>query len=213
MKDRTEFIDALVSDAEPTGRYWSPAALALFWFVGSWIFVVSATLVVAALRPGALGQLLTSERCAIEMLAGLLAGGVAIRAGVMLGFPRPAPVLRMPMAAVGMLMLWLGLQLCGLWAPALEPSMLGKREFCAYETFLYGTPPMLAGLLILRSRASFNRVWTGGLIGATAGAVPGLLMQLACMYVPEHILVFHLGPAAVLAAVGAALGPLILRRI
>lgn len=91
--------------------------------------------------------------------------------------------------------------------------MLGKREFCAYETFLYGTPPMLAGLLILRSRASFNRVWTGGLIGAAAGAVPGLLMQLACMYVPEHILVFHLGPAVVLAAVGAALGPLILRRI
>ena len=49
--------------------------------------------------------------------------------------------------------------------------------------------------------------------GAAAGAIPGLIMQFACMYVPSHILAFHVGPIAVLALLGAVLGPLLLRRI
>lgn len=33
------------------------------------------------------------------------------------------------------------------------------------------------------------------------------------VYGPQHILVFHLGPVAILALIGAPLGPMVLRRI
>jgi len=48
---------------------------------------------------------------------------------------------------------------------------------------------------------------------AETGLILGLLMQLACMYLPEHALTHHVAPVAVLAALGAVLGPLVLRRI
>jgi hypothetical protein len=49
--------------------------------------------------------------------------------------------------------------------------------------------------------------------GAAAGAIPGLLMQLACLYIPSHVLIFHLAPALALALVGSLAGRLLLRRI
>jgi hypothetical protein len=38
-------------------------------------------------------------------------------------------------------------------------------------------------------------------------------MQLACLYIPSHILIFHLAPALALALVGALAGRLLLRHI
>jgi hypothetical protein len=53
---------------------------------------------------------------------------------------------------------------------------------------------------------------TGLLAGAAAAAIPAELMQFGCMYVPSHILAYHLGPIAVTAALGALLGPWALQR-
>ncbi len=88
--------------------------------------------------------------------------------------------------------------------------MLGKRPFCALEIVVWGLPPVLVGLWLLRRRAAFERAWTGALLGA---ALPGLLMQLACMYDPAHILLHHLLPIGALIALGAALAPRILQRV
>jgi hypothetical protein len=49
--------------------------------------------------------------------------------------------------------------------------------------------------------------------GAAAAAVPGLFMQLACMYDPAHILTHHLAPIGVVAALGGLLGLLVFRRL
>jgi hypothetical protein len=38
-------------------------------------------------------------------------------------------------------------------------------------------------------------------------------MQLACMYIPSHILTHHIAPAAALALLGGVAGCLLLRRI
>jgi hypothetical protein len=91
--------------------------------------------------------------------------------------------------------------------------MQGKREGCWMEVLLCGVPPLLLGLALLRRLAPLSRAWTGALLGAAAGALPGLLMQLACMYVPAHILSHHLAPIAVVAGTGALLGAVMLRRI
>jgi hypothetical protein len=50
-------------------------------------------------------------------------------------------------------------------------------------------------------------------LGAAAGALPGLMMQLACMYEASHTLAFHLGPIGLLALVGALLGRRLLNAI
>jgi len=213
MSSRDQLIEELVSELEPARRFPRPAVLVLLWLAGTWAFVCTLTLLVAPFRPGAFGQLASSPHFALETLTGFAAGAASIAAGVFLGFPAGARVRRWAGVAFGLLGTWLAAHVLALWVPALEPSMAGKRAACVFEVLLYGLPPLLAGLFLLRRYATFQRALAGLLVGAAAGAVPALLMQLACMYLPEHILVFHLGPNAVLAAVGAALGPLILRRV
>ena len=51
----------------------------------------------------------------------------------------------------------------------------------------------------------------GALLGLAAGSLPALMMQIACMYSPEHILAFHIGPALAVAGAGAALGAWLMR--
>jgi hypothetical protein len=213
VRDRANLIDDLVADDTPVDRYRSPDSLTLIWVLCTWSFVLTATLLIGPNRSGFIKHHHSSPHFAFETLVGLMAGIAAGRTGLLLGYPYPRVGRRQLGAALGLLACWIGLHVYGLWSPALEPSMLGKRATCVLEVLVYGTPPMLAGLMILRRRACFRRFSTGAWVGAAAGAVPGLLMQLACMYDPQHILAFHLGPVAVLAVIGAALGPLVLRRI
>lgn len=213
MRTRHGLIDWLESDLAPARRLAAADLVSTLWLAATWLFVVEATLWVAPLRPGAASQLVASPRFAFECLVGLGAGVSAICAALRLGLPRPTAWSSATVAALVLTALWVAAYVYGLRDPSLEPSMLGKRPGCALEVLAYGTPPLIAGLLLLRRRAALQRAWAGALVGAAAGAIPGLLMQLACMYAPDHILIYHLGPIALLAAVGAALGPLVLRRI
>jgi hypothetical protein len=78
---------------------------------------------------------------------------------------------------------------------------------------IYGAPILVVGLLLLRRLAPLGRWSTGVVAGAAAGSIPALLMQLACIYIPSHILFFHIAPAVVLTLLGSLLGRLLLRRI
>jgi hypothetical protein len=93
------------------------------------------------------------------------------------------------------------------------PGRSQRRWIAFLEVLLYGLPSLAVGLLLLRRLAPLERWSAGLLMGAAAGAMPGLLMQLGCMYVPAHILSHHLGPVVGLALLGALGGPLVLRRI
>ena len=212
MRPRDELIRELLAAPAPAA-YRSPAALAALWLAGAWIFVVAATRLAAPLRPGWAEQLAGSPHFAAESLLGLAAGLVSIGCGMLLGFPKRRAAWKRALPALVLLAVWGAAYLLALWHPAIAPSMLGKRPFCVFEVMLYGIPPMLAGLLLLRNKAAVARLWTGALVGAAAGAIPGLLMQVACMYLPSHILGFHIAPIAVVAALGAALGPVLLRRV
>jgi hypothetical protein len=211
VPSRADLIRELSRELRPAPRLRAPRHLALVWWLGAWVFVVAATLAVQPLRPGVLDQLLASPRFAGETLFGLLAGALAIGVAFALGIPgRPR---RWIALALGLLALWASLYVYGLVNPALEPSMLGKRQLCFAEVLLYGVPTLVAGLLLLRRLAPLERSSAGLVVGAAAGAMPGLLMQLACMYVPAHILAFHIAPAVAVALLGALAGPLLLRRI
>ena len=59
--------------------------------------------------------------------------------------------------------------------------MLGKRENCHLETLLLSLPLLAVGLAVLRRLAPLDRALSGAVLGAGAGAIPALLMQIACM--------------------------------
>jgi hypothetical protein len=190
-----------------------PNQLALLWLIGAWILVVAVTLAVQPMRPGFAGQLLASPRFAIETLLGLAAGGVAIRAAFALGIPGWGSPRRQIVLALALLAFWVSAYFYGLVNPALEPSMLGKRPHCFVEGLVYGVAILVAGLLLLRRLAPLGRWSAGFVIGAAAGAIPGLLMQLACIYIPSHILAYHIVPGLAVALLGTLAGRLLLRRI
>jgi hypothetical protein len=107
--------------------------------------------------------------------------------------------------------IWLASHIIGFAYPALEPSMLGKRPYCVFETLIYAIPPVLAGLWLARRRYVLRSSKTGALIGLAAGMMPALFMQLACMYEPSHIMTFHIVPGLAIAVPAALAGAWLLR--
>ena len=212
-RTREELIDELADDLTPTRGPRRVESLVAIWLVVSWLLVIGVTLWTAPLRENWLGQLLSSPRFLVECLLGLLAGGATIAGAFALGVPGPGRALRRLLLPLGLLGLWVGAYLLDLFLPALEPSPAGMRNGCTFQVVIYGLPPLLLGLAFLRRLAPLDRAWTGAVVGAAAGAIPALLMQLACMYVPEHILVHHLAPVLLLVALGAGLGAVVLRRV
>jgi hypothetical protein len=63
-----------------------------------------------------------------------------------------------------------------------------------------------------RRAAPLEPGWTGLVAGIAAGVLPALAMQLACVDAPLHALRLHLAPVLAVAAAGALLGRLTLRR-
>lgn len=185
----------------------------VLWWTASWIFVVAATVLMGPFRPDFSLQLRASPRFLVECLVGGAVTFAAARAALTLAVPGAATLLRGLAPALGLVAAWLGLNLYALSSPALEPSMVGKREYCFYETFAYSLAPMLALLVLLRRRAVLNRLWTGALAGLGAAAIPALVMQLACMVDPWHVLSHHLPPVALVAVLNAVLAWRFLARI
>jgi hypothetical protein len=213
VRSRNQLIGELSGELRPAPRLRGPRQLSLVWWVGAWLFVVAATLAVDPMRPGFAGQLLSSPRFAGETLFGILAGAFAIGVAFAAGIPGLGSPRRRIALALVLLAVWASAYLYGLVNPALEPSMAGKRRLCFVEVWLYGLPILIVALLLLRRLAPLGRFGAGFVTGAAAGAIPALLMQLACMYVPAHILTHHIAPGLALAFVGGMAGLRLLRRI
>jgi hypothetical protein len=183
------------------------------WLATSWLVVAAITLLTGEMRPGAGEQLLRSPRFLLECVLGLAAGGIGMYSALALAIPGRARWRRLVPFSLALVAVWVGAYVYGLYDPALEPSMLGKREHCHYETLVFSSVPFALGFLIVRRRAPLERAWVGLLVGVAAAAVPALMMQWACMYDPAHILRHHLLPIAFIAAAGAFAGRLGLVRL
>lgn len=210
-RSRDELIRSLAADAAPVRRLapWHWAALA--WLTASALFVALATFFTGPLRPGALEQLVSEPGFTLEAALGLLASALAIAGLARLRIPGLARARRGALPALVLLGAWLALQGFELLAQSSPPSTLGARALCWLQVFAFSAPPFAAALLLARRAAPFEREWTGLLAGLAAGALPALAMQLGCMDAPAHALVAHLGPALLVAGLGALLGRLALR--
>lgn len=198
-------IDKLTHDLTPVGSTTPTLRQAMLWWLGSWIYVAVLSWWVQPFRPGALGQLRANPQFAIETLIGLAAGLLV----ALLAFSQAVPGATrswLKPAAIVLTAIWIGGYLGGLAAPALVPSMDGKRALCFLEVAIHAALPLLTGWLLLRRGFFLTPQRTGLAIGAAAGMLPGLLMQLACLYQPAHILSHHIAPIAVTALSGWMLG-------
>ena len=211
MTDRENLIAALSSDLAPVKPIGRPEPWALVWLLASAAYVVAVIHAMGPIRPEAMEQLATSSRFVVEMLVGLAAIALvsiaAFRASV------PGLSSRATAIAGGVLMcLWIAGFIAGLENPALEPSMSGKRHYCFVETFIYALPPVLLAFLLLRRFYPMSVVGIAGSISLAAGMLPALYMQIACMYIPAHILAFHVLPGFAVAAAGGAVALVVVRR-
>ena len=204
-KDTQTLIQSLTADLKPMRprtAIWTPA---LIWLIFSWLYVIAITLHIGPLREGALQALTHSPHFALETFAGLIAGGLF----AVLAFAESIPGAQKKWLfwlALSAAVLWVGSYVIGLVAPALEPSRIGKRPHCVLEAYLYSGPPLILGYTLLFRRYPINSIRTGFFMGLSAGAIPALLMQISCMYMPAHILTHHIGPILPIAVLGGVLG-------
>lgn len=210
MPERSQLIDSLATAMRPLrpvrGLDWH----ALGWCVLALGLVAVAALAGGTLRAGVLEQLQDHPRFLLESLLGatgiVMAGVAAFRAAVPGALSR-----RFGVATVLVLAAWTLCYVIGLYSPALEPSMLGKRPGCVWETPLLALAPLLLALGYQRRLYPLHPAGAGALLGLAAGSLAALFMQFACMYEPRHILGFHLLPGIAVAPAGALLALLAAR--
>lgn len=209
--DREQLINKLATGiqiVEPVNTRRS----AIVWFGSSFLFVALLSWLTGPFRAGSGHQLLESIQFLIESSVGLMSIALLIYTAFELSIPSPKSLTKRLFWPLLALAVWIGFYIFGLIHPALEPSMLGKRDFCFYQTALYSLPLMVTALFWAKRQWPLHAASTGLLIGLAAGAIPAWIMQFACMYLPQHILTAHILPGLAMGPIGALLGVLILRR-
>ena len=211
MKTTDDLINELANDLEPVQPVKGITARSLSWLAGSTIFALLAIHWYGPIRPGAVQQLLDHPRFLLEIVF----GGATVIAMALAGFRAAIPGAlspRLTAIAWAMLAFWLVGYVVGMVSPALEPSMLGKRDHCVFETFLYGLPPALLGMILCARLYPLAPVATAMRIGLAACLVPALYMQIACMYDPVHALTLHMLPGMLVGVCCAGICWLRMRR-
>lgn len=209
---REDLIAELASTAapvRPVGRLTGPV---LVWLMVTSLLALGAMLLTGPFRSGAFQQLLVDPRRLCETLLGTGAVIALAVAAFNSAIPGRLSRVRQHGLPIFLLLVWIGAYLLAWMEPGAVHSMAGKRAHCWLEALLYGLPGLLLGCLALRRLFPLHGARSGLLFGLAAGAVPAVLMQLACMWEPGHILVFHILPGLLLGAVGAGLGAFLLHR-
>lgn len=204
MSSREQLIRQLSKDLNVVKTSIPVDLMAIGWFVLSFVYVIAVSHWLGPIRPDALTQLVTEPRFFVESAAGLLA--IAM---VALSAFRAAVPGRLSNRFAGfsffLLLLWISAYAVGLINPTLEPSMAGKREFCALQTALFALPPILLAFALTKRLYPLYPLHTTFSFSLAAGMMPALYMQIACMYIPAHILQHHILPGVIVGIVGAVL--------
>jgi len=210
-QSRESLIDDLVADLRPVRRPGRVAAMLAAWLVVAVVYSIVIIIATGPLRPGALYDLVRYPAFAGETLLAIAAIVALPLAALRSAIPGARRPLWLLLVASLPLALWVAVYVIGLWYPAHPVSELGNRDYCIWQAVLFSLPSFALILWIARRQFPLWPRATALLAGAAAAAIPAELMQFACMYVPRHILTHHLTPILVTAALGAAIGPWVLK--
>lgn len=195
-----QLIRELSEQLTPSPPRWPVLRVALLWLAVTIAYVTVTMVLIGPFRAGALTQLFDHPRFALENAAGFL----AIVFWALSAFSASVPgatAHRYLRVGFVLLLLWLANFFWGYLSPALEPSMFGKRPNCALEAYLYSVPPTIAAIWLQLRRYPLAPVRCAMYAATAAGMIPAVMMQLACMYAPTHILQHHVLPIAVVALI------------
>jgi len=209
-ESREKLIGDLVADLRPVGRPGRIMPLLAAWLAAAIPYTAAVLAATGPFRDGALHSLYSFPGFTVETAVAALAVWAIARMALLTGLPgavAPSRAMAWPALLVAV---WIGFYIVGFWHPVHPVSELGHRDHCYLQTQLFGLPTLAFMLWLARGLAPPWPALTGALAGAAAAAIPAEMMQFACMYEPEHILIYHLGPVAVTAALGAVLGPRVL---
>ncbi|MEH6591787.1 MAG: NrsF family protein [Halioglobus sp.] len=211
MNKQNSLIDSLASDLTPVRTVKSIDVMALVWLLLSAAYVVAVTHILGSARENATIQLINEPRFLMETLLGFSAITTTALAAFRAAIPG-ATRKRLVTLSIVLMVLWIANYVIGLAAPTLEPSMLGKRDHCFTETLLYALPPMFSALYLVRRLYPLRPMRTAIGFSLAAGMLPALYMQIACMYVPNHILMFHIIPGIMVVPIGVLSAYFLLNR-
>ncbi len=210
-RSRQNLINALAADLRVAPKRLPLAAVALLWGIVTVCWAAVSMSAMGPFRAGAFAQLLVNPQLSFESALGV----AAILAMTWYAFAQAVPGRASSIGALcaaGFTGAWIVIQLAALVHPALEPSMLGKRSDCTLEMLIYVLPPSLLGAWLIWRRFPLHAMRAGAALVAAASMAPALLMQFACMYIPQHIIVAHILPIPLFALTGALLALALTRR-
>lgn len=208
---RQDFINDLVGDLRPVRRPGRVGYALAAWLAIAIVYSVGIVVATGPLRPGALHDLVAYPAFAVETLLAVAAIFALPLAALLSSIPAAHRPVRLVFATLIPLGLWVGVYVVGLRFPAHPVSELGNRSYCIWQAVLFSLPSFALILWIARRQFPLWPRTTAFLAGTAAAAIPAELMQFACMYVPGHILTHHLTPMLITAALGALVGPFVLR--
>jgi len=209
---REQLINDLSADLKPVRSPGRTRARAAIWLVIATVYSTIVILASGRLRDGALVNLLEYPWFAVETIVAGSAVLALTIAALRLSIPSPRNPLLRTLPALVIAALWIGFYVVGFWQPAHPVSTLGVRDHCVLQGLFFSFPSMALLLYYARGLMPLWPRATGALAGAAAGAIPAAWMQLACMYIPSHILTHHMATVVLLAVIGALVGPVALQR-
>lgn len=209
---REDLIRRLVDDLRPVARPGCIGRMLSLWLVFAFAYSGFVVLATGPLREGALGNFVSRIPFALETLLAVTVIVFLAHAALRSSLPGAASLERQLAWPSVLAAAWAGVYLIGIWYPAHPVSTLGHRDHCFWQSVLFTLPSFVFMLVLARRLFPLRARLTGAFAGAAAAAVPGAMMQFACMYVPTHILTHHLSPVALATTVGALVGPVVLVR-
>lgn len=200
MIEKNKFIENLVIKYKPQ-RHWHPLWRTLFWLVLIFIINVFTIALIQPFRGHFLQELIEHKIFFIEVLSIF----VFLYSLVFWLFTSMVPgeklsKSKMLIGGFSFLVFALCLSL-GFIVPSPLETYEGARH-CVYEIIIYGSIGLISFCYFLRKMdfvLSTNRYFFMGLVSAL---VPGILMQIACMYTPMHALKWHYGPVLIIGSLG-----------
>ena len=210
MVKRALFIDGLAQDMQAI-KLTNIRKTSMLWLVVSFTFTVSLAYITGSYRSGIGNELLSSLQFLVESVVGIITIALLIYTAFDFSIPSAKPLFQRLLWPLTALATWVGFYMVGLVQPALEPLMSDKRGHCSFEVFIYAMPILLASFYWIKKQWPLDPKTTGLLAGLSAGAVPALIMQFACMYEPQHILLHHILPGLSVGLLGGLMGMVILR--
>lgn len=199
-------IDQLSAELRPVKVLPSYMGRALAWSLFCNFFVVLMTALTGPFRENFFDQLTTSPQFLTQFLIGILVNPIACVSLFYLIIPgkNSFDTKRFAISILPFVLLLL-LALLSTLHPALPPAMIGKREFCTEQTILFGLIPFFSLWFAVSKSYPWHKYWVGIYLSIAAFTPGAIIMHIACMYDPWHILKWHLFPLLVLSVIGVSI--------